>query len=42
MEPISICLGLLSAVKQGVAMYKEAKAVGYDATSNFPVATYSY
>jgi len=31
MEPISICLGLLSAVKQGVAMYKEYKAVGKEA-----------
>jgi len=31
MEPISICLGLLSAVKQGVAMYKEYKSVGKEA-----------
>ena len=31
MEPISICLGVLSAVKQGVAMYKEYKAVGKEA-----------
>jgi len=31
MEPISICLGLLSAVKQGVAMYKEFKSTGKEA-----------
>jgi hypothetical protein len=31
MEPISICLGVISAVKQGVAMYKEYKAVGKEA-----------
>jgi hypothetical protein len=31
MEPISLCLGVLSAVKQGVAMYKEYKAVGKEA-----------
>jgi hypothetical protein len=31
MEPISICLGVLSAVKQGVAMYKEYKSVGKEA-----------
>jgi len=31
MEPISICLGVLSAVKQGVALYKEYKSVGKEA-----------
>jgi hypothetical protein len=31
MEPISICLGVLSAVKQGVAMYKEFKSTGKEA-----------
>jgi len=31
MEPVSICLGVLSAVKQGVAMYKEFKSAGKEA-----------
>jgi len=31
MEPISTCLAVLSAVKQGVAMYKDFKATGKEA-----------
>ena len=31
MEPISSCLMVLSAVKQGVAMYKEFKSTGKEA-----------
>ena len=28
MEPITLCLGVLSAVKQGVALYKDFKSTG--------------
>lgn len=31
MEPISACLAILSAVKQGVALYKDFKATGEEA-----------
>ena len=35
MEPISTCLAVLSAVKQGVAMYKDFKATGKEAYGVF-------
>jgi len=35
MEPISTCLAILSAVKQGVAMYKDFKATGKEAYDVF-------
>ena len=35
MEPISTCLAVLSAVKQGVAMYKDFKATGKEAYGAF-------
>jgi hypothetical protein len=35
MEPISTCLAVLSAVKQGVAMYKDFKSTGKEAYGVF-------